>query len=167
MRVTFSNIENVEKYAKNANIFICLAESERHPCKTKRFETEWAKKDFRVCELNDRGVDHRYKHVTYDDVEKLAQDINAIAVIDTVMAEESWIHINCLAGYSRSAAVTILALMVLQPKPPTLKDYQKYYGEVRNGVHRLPTMETEPNHEICKFIRQYFNLEVVDGEFSK
>lgn len=166
MKITFGPVEHVEKYAKDADCFICLAEGNNHPCHTKRFEKEWAKKRLHKFEINDKNIDHRYKDVTIEDIGNIASTLVGIQVIDETLKEKSWVHINCLAGFSRSAAITLLALLINQEEKPTLKDFQKYYAEISNGVYRLPTGYTEPNAEICKLIRQHFNLEVIDGEFS-
>jgi predicted protein tyrosine phosphatase len=171
MKVTFSGIGQVEKYAKDADIFICLADANWHPCTVKKYETEWAKKVFIQREFNDRNIDMRYKEPVLEDIEFLGREIQSNAVISEILKErdgkESWMHINCLAGISRSAAITLLVLLLIDKNKPTLKSYQKYHAEIANGVYRVPSHETYPNGDICKLIRQYFNLEVIDGEFTK
>jgi predicted protein tyrosine phosphatase len=146
MIITFSSIENVPE---GADIYLCLADQERHPCFTKRNDREWMNKEFRVLQLNDEGFDERYKSISMEDIEYLANLFKSL--------DDEHVHVNCHAGISRSAAITILGMMT-QVETPTLERFEQCKAMVTAGFHRIPANETYPNEKICQMIKQYFNI---------
>lgn len=149
MDITFSSINNIPK---GADVYLCLADQELHPCFTKRYESEWANKSFHVVQFNDTGIDERYRQVSMEDIEYCANLFKSLSYT------HAHIHVNCHAGISRSAAITVLGMM-MSYETPTLELLDQCKAMVSRGVCRIPRNDTHPNEHICNLISQYFKLE--------
>lgn len=147
MDITFSGITNIPE---GADVYLCLADQESHPCFTERHDPKWSEKQFHVVQFNDTGFDERYRQVSMDDIEYCAKLFKSLT--------DEHVHVNCHAGISRSAAITVLGMM-LEYETPTLELLRQCKAKVSRGVCRIPRNVTYPNEHICNLIKKYFKLE--------
>jgi predicted protein tyrosine phosphatase len=145
--ITFSGIHTVPEYA---DVYICLADQELHPCFVKRFDPKWEGKTFHVMQFNDDNFDDRYRPVMMQDIENCAEIFKQNA--------DQHVHINCFAGISRSASIAILGVLLTEYKNPVLQDYVNIHNRISEGACRIPSFSTRPNAKICEMIKKYLKL---------
>jgi len=148
-KITFSSIDKVIE-AKDADVFICMAEPQKHPYIHYKNENDfWAKKEYYEILVNDETRDERYRSFEKTDLKNMSRILT--------IHKGKWIHINCLMGLSRSAAMTIFCLLFEKGKP-TLDDFKNIQLSVIRGENRIPQLTTFPNDRMCNMICDYFNI---------